>query len=96
MKVLAIAWKVNSIRKFWLQKFMVECVIHFYLTILWLYRIQEEREERHKYKGVVKSVYEVEDPVAKAGSFDNGDPTTTNLYLGNLNPKVKYTARFIP
>jgi U2-associated protein SR140 len=22
------------------------------------------------------------------GSFDNGDPTTTNLYLGNLNPKV--------
>lgn len=24
------------------------------------------------------------------GSFDNGDPNTTNLYLGNLNPKVKY------
>lgn len=23
------------------------------------------------------------------GSFDNGDPNTTNLYLGNLNPKVK-------
>lgn len=23
------------------------------------------------------------------GSFDNGDPTTTNLYLGNLNPKVQ-------
>ena len=23
------------------------------------------------------------------GSFDNGDPTTTNLYLGNLNPKVE-------
>lgn len=22
------------------------------------------------------------------GSFDNGDPNTTNLYLGNLNPKV--------
>ncbi|CAG0913285.1 unnamed protein product [Notodromas monacha] len=22
------------------------------------------------------------------GSFDNGDPTTTNLYLGNLHPKV--------
>lgn len=24
------------------------------------------------------------------GSFDSGDPNTTNLYLGNLNPKVKY------
>lgn len=23
-----------------------------------------------------------------AGSFDNGDPTTTNLYLGNLCPKI--------
>ena len=25
---------------------------------------------------------------SKYGSYDNGDPTTTNLYLGNLNPKV--------
>lgn len=24
------------------------------------------------------------------GSFDSGDPNTTNLYLGNLNPKVIY------
>jgi len=24
------------------------------------------------------------------GSFDSGDPNTTNLYLGNLNPKVTY------
>lgn len=24
----------------------------------------------------------------KIGSFDPGDPTTTNLYLGNLSPKV--------
>ena len=22
------------------------------------------------------------------GSFDSGDPSTTNLYLGNLSPKV--------
>ena len=22
------------------------------------------------------------------GSFDNGDPLTTNLYVGNINPKV--------
>lgn len=25
------------------------------------------------------------------GSFDNGDPNTTNLYLGNLNPKVIFS-----
>lgn len=24
------------------------------------------------------------------GSFDSGDPNTTNLYLGNLNPKVMF------
>ncbi|KAJ1530303.1 hypothetical protein ONE63_005222 [Megalurothrips usitatus] len=55
--------------------------------------IQEEREERHKYKGMMKtsvsgSFYENEDSSNKLGSFDNGDPTTTNLYLGNLNPKI--------
>ncbi|XP_017304880.1 U2 snRNP-associated SURP motif-containing protein [Diaphorina citri] len=59
--------------------------------------IQEEREERHKYKGVLKGVYseEAEPPSAIAiyqeetkGSFDSGDPCTTNLYLGNLNPKI--------
>ena len=58
--------------------------------------IQEEREERHKYKGVVKTVISAqsEDPMLAAlkcvedGSFDNGDPNTTNLYLGNLNPKI--------
>ncbi|XP_012153855.1 U2 snRNP-associated SURP motif-containing protein isoform X2 [Megachile rotundata] len=58
--------------------------------------IQEEREERHKYKGVVKTVISTqsEDPMLAAlkcvedGSFDNGDPNTTNLYLGNLNPKI--------
>ncbi|KAK3912286.1 U2 snRNP-associated SURP motif-containing protein [Frankliniella fusca] len=57
--------------------------------------IQEEREERHKYKGMMKSsssslsgIYESEESSNKLGSFDNGDPTTTNLYLGNLNPKI--------
>ncbi|CAD6222317.1 GSCOCG00000910001-RA-CDS [Cotesia congregata] len=88
--------------------------------------IQEEREERHKYKGVVKNVVmsqSADDPMLAAlksvegmifpnfhdsrkalrnyvddphflsmiyedGSFDNGDPNTTNLYLGNLNPKI--------
>lgn len=57
-----------------------------------IYRIQEEREERHKYKSGYRTPMESElDLFLKSGdvgSFDNGDPTTTNLYLGNLNPKV--------
>lgn len=57
-----------------------------------LRQIQEEREERHKYKGVVRNPIDSDlDLFMKGGdigSFDNGDPTTTNLYLGNLNPKV--------
>lgn len=24
------------------------------------------------------------------GSYDNGDPCTTNIYLGNINPKVRH------
>eukprot|EP00041_Stephanoeca_diplocostata_P038661 m.1540143 g.1540143 ORF g.1540143 m.1540143 type:complete len:1683 (-) comp25247_c1_seq26:64-5112(-) len=28
------------------------------------------------------------DPGAKSGSFDNGDPATTNLYVGNLSPQM--------
>jgi hypothetical protein len=28
------------------------------------------------------------------GSFDNGDPNTTNLYLGNLSPKVSASLYF--
>lgn len=64
-----------------------------HVSISYFYRIQEEREERHKYKGVVKTPIESElDLFMKSGdigSFDNGDPTTTNLYLGNLNPKVR-------
>ncbi|XP_065220157.1 U2 snRNP-associated SURP motif-containing protein isoform X2 [Planococcus citri] len=52
--------------------------------------IQEEREERHKYKGAMKSTFEEPElsKDGKLGSFDNGDPNTTNLYLGNLNPKI--------
>lgn len=57
-----------------------------------LRQIQEEREERHKYKGSLRNPIESElDMFLKSGdigSFDNGDPTTTNLYLGNLNPKI--------
>ncbi|XP_014235371.1 U2 snRNP-associated SURP motif-containing protein [Trichogramma pretiosum] len=61
---------------------------------------QEEREERYKYKGSgkVSNTSHGDDAVAPTlkgdnagfteGSFDNGDPNTTNLYLGNLNPKI--------
>lgn len=60
--------------------------------------MQKEREERHKYKHIARSMIqtaETEQPIFKdlvpepSGSFDNGDPNTTNLYLGNLNPKVR-------
>ena len=27
--------------------------------------------------------------LAGKGSFDTGDPMTTNLYVGNINPKVQ-------
>lgn len=64
--------------------------------------IQEEREERHKYKSVIKNsgsggnfndAHETSTTASSfqeetKGSFDCGDPTTTNLYLGNLNPKI--------
>ncbi|XP_055374208.1 U2 snRNP-associated SURP motif-containing protein [Condylostylus longicornis] len=58
-----------------------------------LRQIQEEREERHKYKHMAKHVAQTHDvesnkETAESGSFDNGDPNTTNLYLGNLNPKI--------
>lgn len=60
--------------------------------IILRFRNQEEREERHKYKGALRTPIESELDLfmrsGDLGSFDNGDPTTTNLYLGNLNPKI--------
>lgn len=63
-------------------------------------RIQEEREERHKYKHQAKQQVVTHHPAPEpdlpsrheneSGSFDNGDPNTTNLYLGNLSPKVSF------
>lgn len=61
-------------------------------------RAQKEREERYKYKSIAKNmiqssdsdvphVREPETPMS-LGSMDNGDPNTTNIYLGNLNPKI--------
>ncbi|XP_030379371.1 U2 snRNP-associated SURP motif-containing protein [Scaptodrosophila lebanonensis] len=64
-----------------------------------LRQIQEEREERHKYKHLaVSHAPTTQQPSSsstqhssasrKVGSFDTGDPNTTNVYLGNLNPKI--------
>ncbi|XP_036331068.1 U2 snRNP-associated SURP motif-containing protein [Rhagoletis pomonella] len=58
-----------------------------------LRQIQEEREERHKYKHlagqvVAQQVVEPVPEIRECGSFDTGDPNTTNLYLGNLSPKI--------
>nr|XP_013118904.1 unnamed protein product [Stomoxys calcitrans] len=63
-----------------------------------LRQIQEEREERHKFKHMAQSnMLQVKDQkehttehevVERSGSHDTGDPNTTNLYLGNLCPKL--------
>ncbi|XP_034478754.1 U2 snRNP-associated SURP motif-containing protein [Drosophila innubila] len=72
-----------------------------------LRQIQEEREERHKYKHMAvanpppsqqqpqqqqqqapSSSQQSSNSRDAGGSFDTGDPNTTNLYLGNLNPKI--------
>ena len=64
--------------------------------------MQEEREERHRIKGMLKtslpsasaaSIASKEssylgDIGDKLGSHDTGDPNTTNLYLGNLSPRL--------
>ena len=73
------------------------------LVYLRLIRKQEDRKERqgHKSGGLLPlSVPEEVDPPQTEdfkideykdmmkGSFDTGDPLTTNLYVGNINPKV--------
>lgn len=73
--------------------------------------MQEEREERHRYKKMIKTGEAPQTGLASNteasssnslqldspgfdrsgrdfGSHDNGDPNTTNLYLGNLSPKL--------
>lgn len=62
--------------------------------------MQEERNERCKLKPLAKSMIQsdttltaftrepAETPAPTYGSMDNGDPNTTNIYLGNLSPKI--------
>lgn len=63
-----------------------------YIIINFL-RIQEEREERYKYKSIARTMIEKPEPETvykdeEFGSMDDGDPKTTNIYLGNLSPKI--------
>lgn len=68
-----------------------------------LKRMQEEREERYKMKTTIKKEmlgmgadpnalssvkFDDRPSLMSAGSFDTGDPNTTNIYLGNINPKM--------
>lgn len=79
-KHVTLTFRLNSITQLY--------VLNFIST-----RIQEERSERHKYKNVLRErgapgLEPVMDMIPDIGSYDTGDPNTTNLYLGNLNPKV--------
>ena len=71
-----------------------------------LNRKQEDRKERQCQKSgglLPLSIPEEVDPPQTEdfkvdeykdmmkGSFDTGDPLTTNLYVGNINPKVQLT-----
>ena len=49
-----------------------------------LFRDQEAREERQRMRRDYGVTYEDDG----LGSFDDGDPYTTNLYVGNLAPTV--------
>ncbi|KAM4718661.1 U2 snRNP-associated SURP motif-containing protein isoform 2-T2 [Anableps anableps] len=61
-----------------------------------LKQIQEERDERHRMKGRVSRFEPVPGSEGRRsflddcapGSHDVGDPSTTNLYLGNINPQM--------
>ncbi|XP_077480074.1 U2 snRNP-associated SURP motif-containing protein isoform X3 [Stigmatopora argus] len=61
-----------------------------------LKQIQEERDERHKLKGRVSRFEPLGGTEGRRsflddcapGSHDVGDPSTTNLYLGNINPQM--------
>uniref|UniRef100_W5KFI8 U2 snRNP-associated SURP motif-containing protein n=1 Tax=Astyanax mexicanus TaxID=7994 RepID=W5KFI8_ASTMX len=61
-----------------------------------LKQIQEERDERHRLKGRVSRFEPLSAMEGRRsflddsapGSHDVGDPSTTNLYLGNINPQM--------
>lgn len=56
--------------------------------------LQKEREERHAAKhhqqqqAIEAAAASVVEEPKVTGSYDTGDPNTTNIYLGNINPKM--------
>lgn len=44
----------------------------------------KNKHETHNFKSQIGPA--PRGPIEEKGSFDNGDPTTTNLFVGNLNP----------
>ena len=69
-----------------------------------LFRSQDGRKERQAKREAAHTIqrsspepspmaplFEVEEysDMTLKGSFDNGDPLTTNLYVGNINPNVR-------
>lgn len=79
---------------------MLCCVQYVFSKNEILFRMHEERAERTKLKPMAKSMMQsdttltaftrepAEAPAPTYGSMDNGDPNTTNIYLGNLSPKI--------
>ncbi|KAL3650932.1 Protein rrc1 [Castilleja foliolosa] len=55
-------------------------------------RRNQDRDTRHSDISTPSSRFDELpdefDPMGKPGSFDDGDPQTTNLYVGNLSPQV--------
>jgi hypothetical protein len=85
-----------------LKRYCVFSNSYAFPTCVYLFRSQDMRKERkliregRQQEVVVVKQKPVEEPfavdeykdMAMKGSFDSGDPLTTNLYVGNINPKV--------
>mmetsp|Transcript_3799 Transcript_3799/g.6509 ORF Transcript_3799/g.6509 Transcript_3799/m.6509 type:complete len:840 (+) Transcript_3799:199-2718(+) len=62
---------------------------HIDMVLEEMKREQEAREQRGRTGSGSSASFDLEDEYGmKPGSFDNGDPFTTNLYVGNICPDV--------
>lgn len=50
----------------------------------------KSKHETHNFKSQIAPSLQ-NSSVESKGSFDTGDPTTTNLFVGNLNPQTTGT-----
>ena len=48
---------------------------------------RDDRDDRAKYRRL-EDDRKYDSLIQESGSFDQGDPDTTNLYVGNLHPSV--------